>query len=391
MQIEYIAQYFDRKSTVVNRSFSPAGVAKMDYYLSVLNELGYDTKIYSTCATNKLGYQKSSNTTNYLGQPIHYRSSFGGNSPKFKFLDLIFGRILLFFHLLLCRNCKNKIFIVYHERLYTPIVKFASKLRKLNVILDIEELYSVAANRSQKNVDKEIRSLNIKYVGYLFPTLRLRKVILRHLNINKNSFVVCSGNYQTFNTTSDEHRENTVVYAGTFEAAKGSATMAIKAAKYLPASFTMYICGFGTIKETADIKCRIKKHNSSAIGCKIVFLGSLLGDDYTSLLSKGSIGLAIQNPNHELNNTSFPSKILEYLRFGLKVVSSDVDVVKEDKCSDLITFFAPYTPESLAKAIMSANIQPNIDSKHVLDKFHEEFKNQLNFLINKLSSLYANN
>lgn len=382
MQIEYIAQYFDRNSSVKDRIFSPAGVAKMDYYLYVLKELGYNTLIYSTCATNKNGIQRAKHSVNKLGQQIHYRSSFGSNlRPQIRYLDLIFGRILLFLHLLFSRDIKNTIFIVYHERLYTPIIRLASKFRKLNIIMDVEELYSVAANSKPIKIQKEIRSLNFVHARYIFPTHRLREIIIQSLNINYNAFAICSGNYLPPPGLKIVKTDKTIIYAGTFEKIKGSAIMAINAAKFLPDAFTLYICGFGTAQEIADIKARIIQHNITGEGCKIEYRGSLAGDEYIYLISKCEIGLAIQDPNHEFNNTSFPSKILEYLRFGLKVVSSDVGVVREDKCSSLVTFFSPFTPESLANTIVNVSKIPENNSRKALVDFHEEFKKELSSIL----------
>ena len=343
MQIEYIAQWEDCADENSEREFSPAGVAKMDYYLSVFEHLGADVEVYTTCPRRDKGFSFCK-TVDSPKRRVRYRASFKSSNPRINYLDLMFGQLQLAIKLLFLNRRRTVVF--YHERLYTPVLKYIAKIRRLRYILDVEEVYTLAAERRQKYIDKELKSLTGAR-AYILATRSLES----YVDARKPK-VICNGNYSPPAKINGGDRKR-VLYSGTFDRKKGGAQIAVAAAAYLPADFTLVICGFGTESEVAEIENAICAHNNSGIGCKIEYHGKLTGESYISVLKSCGLGLACQNPSHKLCATSFPSKIFEYLRAGLSVISSDVEVVRHSVCAPAIVFFSPFDANELAHEIIT--------------------------------------
>ena len=381
MKIKFIAQYVDINDTACSRSFSPGGVSKMNYLLLCLKELGYHVDIYSTCARSHNGFSALEKGINYLGQRIKYRSSFCVKNARLRFLDLFWGQLHLTIKLL-CSKSDDIIFL-YHERYYTPIVRHVSRIRKNRVILDIEEIYTVAAKAPQNIVEKETRSFHMpeQRCRFLVATAELSKFIPQAC-----PYIVCSGVYSPYmslSRNSDDKATKQVLYSGTFDKNKGGVYIAIESAKYLnPSRYEINICGFGTSDEIARVEELISENNATSGRCHINYYGKLIGDAYYDLLSKCDIGLACQNTSSDLSESAFPSKIYEYLRFGLRVVSSDVSAVRKSDCASVLNFFTTYTADALAEAIESSDKIVKNNNANFLAMLHSRFKDSLKGLIN---------
>ena len=173
---------------------------------------------------------------------------------------------------------------------------------------------------------------------------------------------------------SDEHVH--VVYAGTFDPTKGGAYAAISIVKYLPASYHIHICGFGNSKQTKEVVSRIKNSQVSN-QARITYEGMLNGKDFTDFIQKCEIGLSCQNPEGAFNDTSFPSKILNYLSNGLKVVTIDIPAVRQSKVGDFLFYYKKQDPEAIAKAIVQAHEMKGVDGRKLLYDLDLQFEKEL--------------
>lgn len=381
MTIRFIAQYGEPEDFYTKRAFSLAGINKMRYYIKSFKELGYNVKIYSTCATTSNFSIVKTHLSKIIETPITYRSSFYNRNPYIRFFDIVFGQLQLAIYLLFVK--KSDIIVAYHERLYTPVVKKICNLRGLKYIIDVEEIYQIAASASGAKIEREINSLK-GADAYFLASKDLADLLPKN-----TPYIVCNGNYYVPNLEKSHKSPKRILYSGTFDKVKGGVNIAIETVQFLPSDFTLVICGFGTPSEIKAVEEAIIKHNNTKGYAQIEYKGCLSGKAYEDVVRNCSIGLACQNPNHKLNNTSFPSKIFEYIKWGLTVISSKSKVVVDSECADLVTFFNDFTPKALADAIIKvSNIQDSTDMAiKKLIRLHSSFINRLKELINNLISL----
>lgn len=381
MKIKFIAQYVNVNGREANnRVFSPGGVSKMSYYLRCFKELSCPVKIFSTAPSNGVGggeIRRAIKEENSIGQMVKYRISLFSKNRYLRLFDLIFGQFQIALHLLFCKS--DEIVFIYHERYYTPIVRRLSFVFKFRVICSIEEIYTLAArNTPKKVVAKEIQSFDFPKgrTSFILAASELTKFISP-----ESKSIVCNGVYapcvKSAAKTSDRLQ---ILYAGTFDRNKGGVYLAIEAAKHLNSQkYEINICGFGREDEVECVKRMIEESNASPTSCRIKYLGRLLGNEYFELLEKCDIGLACQNTATDLSESAFPSKIYEYLRFGLIVVSSDVLAVRKSACAANVIFFEDYSPFSLAQAISTINTNRcRADNQQFMEDLHLQFKKSLN-------------
>lgn len=274
---------------------------------------------------------------------------------------------------------REDLVIAYHERYYTRWINAVQRIKKWDLIWEVEEIYCLV-KKAKEDADKEINGLRkIKNCHYILATELLKDLF-------GDDAIVCNGVYDPL----AERKENRfddgrihVIYGGTLNKSKGGAAAAAAAAEFLDEKYHVHICGFGSEEQVAEIKQIIEKVDEKA-KAKVSFEGLLSGKDYSDFLQKCDIGLSTQNPDAAYNQTSFPSKILEYMRNGVKVVSVRIPAVETAKCSKYITFYDEQSPQAIAEAIKEA-ADKTMDSRNALTHMHIEFKHDLEELIRKIN------
>lgn len=378
MKIRYIAQYADLNAKN-RRICSPAGVAKMNYMLFSLAECKHSVEVYSTCAVQNRRFVGIKHTLNEYNQQVIYRSSFWAHNKYTRFLERIFCIIQLIFYLL--RIPSTDIILVYHERFYMPWIRRIRKIKGFRIIYEVEEIYCIAANSPEPMIRQEIDWLK-DLDGYILST----GALARTLGLKQDDFIVCNGVYAPL------YKEKTgfsdglihILYGGTFNPVKGGGIAAIKAARYLDASYSMHICGFGSANEIQHVKDTITAMRSSGCLCPVIYEGCLLGDRYLDFMRKCDIGLSTQNPDGAYNATSFPSKIFEYMRNGLRVVSTRLPVVERSFCAEYLSFYDEFNPKQIADAIISAARLKSDRQFECLERMHSDFLSCLNNMIGRV-------
>ena len=213
---------------------------------------------------------------------------------------------------------------------------------------------------------------------YVFPNTILNE----QLNIAAKPYLVCHGIYKV-----SEHKPVSfndgkihVLYAGTYDPNKGGAVASVRAAQFLDERYHVHVTGFGR-KEHEAIVCaeieRVRPHTK----CMISFHGYLDDSRFRDLMHHCSIGLCTQDPTSQLNLTSFPSKILNYMANGLTVISGRNRAIEESAVGDLITYYDVQSSESIAQSIMAVqnqNCESGIDRLRFLDS---EFEKELRFIL----------
>lgn len=380
--IKYIAYYDTPDNAEQKRGYVLAATNKIDYICKALNRIGYRTEIISASGTTdaKHCYRGCLKEINPM-QTLKLFFTFPWGNKIQKAVSL--GSMQLFLFLELLRVKKNEKILVYHSLGYMRLVHLAHRIKRFHLILEVEEIYAdVIGDTKLRN--KEIEILQ-SADSYIFPT----ELLNRMLNVHNKPYVIIHGTYQVEpkrNCQSDllplnQENEHIIhcVYAGTFDPRKGGATAAAAAA-YLPANYHIHILGFGSAEETKHIQDMITQL-SERCECTVTFDGLLSGEDYIRFIQSCHIGLSTQNPDADFNATSFPSKVLSYLANGLRVVSIRIPAIEQSAIGSMLYYYDTQTPENIAKAILSVDVNHEYDSRKLITDLAVQFENELEKLL----------
>ena len=377
-EIVYLGYYTCPEIYSEKRYNSPAAVNKMNYISYAINSIGYKVRIVSNSGTTL--DKTFPGRIICLNEKLNvcFFKTVGGKSLFKRALNLIQKtcRIIKFFS----GVSKDSVVVVYYSIGYMNVIFLLKKIIKFHMILEVEEIYSdVLQNERMKK--SELRLFK-EADAFIFSTQLLDTAI----NQEKKPSVVINGTYQV-----EENRKGKifnddkihVVYAGTLDPRKGGAA-AVAAAKFLPENYHIHILGFGTNEQIENIKSIIEQ-NSDKKTAEVSYDGLLSGEEYIRFLRSCDIGLSTQNPDATFNGTSFPSKILSYMANGLRVVSIDIESVRESEVGDLITYYDEQLPENIAKAIESVDMSFPYDSRQRLMELNQKFQKEMGKLIEDIS------
>lgn len=373
--IKYIS-FFDTQDSAVKRNYVTSASNKIEYIANTIASLGMNVEIVSMAQVQEDKFKFYSSERKKLSEGVIVKLplSWGGNKRILRKLKIIWHLIYMLFYLLF--QCgKSDTVIVYHSLGYFDIIRWAKKIKKFRLILEVEEIYSDVSKMSSYWRNLEFKMFDIAD-AFIFSNDLLDKKINKH---NK-PFLVIYGTYQVENDLEQKFDDGYihVVYAGTFDPNKGGAQAAISAVEYLPKNYHIHICGFGEEKVIRQILSKIDnlQNKSSA---KVTYDGLKKGIEFNRFLQKCHIGLSTQKPDGNYNDTSFPSKILTYMANGLAVVSIKIPVVERTLIADEISFYNEQNGKSISEAILNVKITDNRAKISLLDsKFKKEIKSLLN-------------
>lgn len=354
MRIKYICYYNDLSA---HRENVQSASTKIDYIIEVLNRKNVYVDIISKTPVSAPffsfslgGCSKKQNNT------IRHFLSFGCKKILPLYLLSRAFNTIHFFLWMLFNTHKGEQVVVYHSLGYTMSLLLLIRLKKMNVIGEIEEIYQDVHKQYALTRWSEFRFIK-ECKKYIFPT----QILDEKMNTDSKPSVVIHGVYRPAQITEEKFCDGKihVVYGGTLDPQKGGAAAAA-AAEFLPSNYHIHICGFGN---PTQIK-QIVKDISAKSKAVLTFEGELKGDDYRKFIQKCHIGLSTQNPNAAFNATSFPSKILVYLANGLQVVSVNIPAIKQSKIAQMVSFYREQTPEDIASAVK--NIGTNCSDTNIL-------------------------
>ena len=372
--IHYICGYANDNSKI-KRVYSPAGASKMKYIFGCFEKLGKKCRIYSTCQVISRRFARKQREEHSV-----YRASFRTRNKYTFWLDRLFAVLQLFFYLL---NVKKEDYVVvYHERFYLGCIKFISRIKRFKLIYEIEEVYTIAKQYSQKRVNKEIRALTkgIKrnLIGYIFPSELLNK----RINTCGLPYIMIHGTYNVEEDYGEKYNDGKIhcVYAGTFDPQKGGVAAAVSAAQFLNEGYHVHILGFGN-KQDEELLINQIDEISKKTKCGLSFDGLKTGEEYNRFIQKCDIGLSTQNPAASFNETSFPSKILSYMANGLRVVTVRIPAIETSGVSNCVYYYDKQDPQEIAKAITRVDFNDGYSGQEIIKKLSDGFLSDLNNLL----------
>lgn len=366
-EIKYIG-FYDLPDSLIKRVSNLAATSKIDYICEAMVEAGYQVHLISPSWTvdyleNKKYIRQSTIKLNNNNK-ITFGPSFVTKNKWTRNLKIIYSLLWLFIWLL--RNVKrNEKILLYHVPWLSFPVRWAKKIKRFKLILEVEEIYgdvSVIHPYFHVLEKKLINSAD----AYLFSTDLLADKIGSH-----KPFVVIYGAYKTYPQLASPPNDGKIhlLYAGIIDTHKAGAFNAVEAAKYLSENYVLHIIGFGKVEL---LKRKIAEINALN-GCQVYFDGSLSGEDYVRYCQQCHIGLSTQNMEGKYLETSFPSKILSYLGMGLNVVSGNIECVKKSKISHIISYYDDNNFRNIAAAIENCRYSLPGEKISLIQKLNHDF------------------
>ena len=353
-------------------AYSPAGLNKAKYVLDKLRSNNC-TKVASFASGgmtyNGLYLPK---TVSINGLDFFFCGTFGHSSSIVRCVERLLNIIQMYIYILLYTQ-KNDILVFYNERYFSHAIKFAHKYLKRKVIIEVEEINCIAANYPKKYVDKEINNMK-RADGYIL----VNNVLPEYMPfVLEKPHCYIYGAYNNIDIDSPKFSDGRIhiLYSGTYNATKGGVFAAISLASSLPGKYHVHITGFGSKKEVEAVEREL--NNLDTINrSKITYHGFLPLGDLDALMIRCHIGLCTQDPSTQLNLTSFPSKIINYMAHGLIVLSGRNRAIESSDVGDLICYYDKQTPSDMANSIESMT---NFDTKQcktrILDLDNKAAKN----------------
>ena len=382
----YYCGYYGDPSPRSNRQITPAADTKMSYIIESMRQTGYDVEVLSFCADENrtvLFEKRSGYAIERNGAKVvffdHYTSKYRMLRVLGRWLSWQKTKRYLQTH---CINKECKV-VIYHSLGLLKLTRFFHRKKK-SFVLEMEEIYADVTGESRIR-NRELAAAQ-KAIGYIFPTQLLSEIV----NPNGKPEVIIHGTYalepdrgcNIFDQGLQEHSERMIhcVYAGTLDPRKGGAVAAAAAAEFLPENYLIHILGFGSDLEIQNMKDLISDIASRS-KAKVSYDGLLSGEDYIRFTQSCDIGLSTQNPDAAFNATSFPSKILSYMANGLRVVSIRIPAIEQSAVGDALFYYDRQTPEEIAKAILSVDMNATYDSRTRIQELDREFCAQIGDLL----------
>lgn len=361
-------------------SYSPAGLKKAKYVVNVLSRIE-DTKIVSFASGGQEwnGFYKGINTKWNDKMKIGYCFTFGSSNKYLRMIERMFNILQLFSYLIKVPN--DDIVVIYHERYFRHAIRLLRLFKSApKIILQVEEIYTLAGKYPKCMVDTEIKSIK-RADAYILVNDIISSVIKLPCSVPS---CVSYGPYLINEIDCDSNSQYDkihVVYAGIIDRIKKGAEMAVRACQFLPKNYCVHIAGFGE-KSDVDYIIGLIGEIRSTSKCDIIFEGCLNGKDYDNLIAKCGIGLSTQVTGKlNYSDTSFPSKVINYLSYGLTVVSTKIKVLELSKVSDLLSFYIEDNPKAIANAILNCPMVGKQKAIQRIEKLNNTFENELKEVI----------
>jgi len=377
--IYYFASY-DTLNSKVRRRYTLAATTKIDYIISVLNQIGYDVKLISASYILEKRYVFDRGVTKKLNDKtsLILSPSFGSKTLIGKYLGIIFTSFCFFLKLLSLN--KDDTLFVYHAPWYYFPIKLAKKIKGFRLILEVEEIYTLAFERDNRKLKTEMKMISLGD-AYIYVSDLLKGYIKEYIYIDDKKSAVCYGPCKVIDTIherifTDERIH--LVYAGSLSKYKGCAQNAVQVAGFLPENYVIHILGFGEKNVVSDLVESIENINKTS-QCKVYYEGIKPEKEYEVFMNSCDIGLNLQRQG--TMQAAFPSKVLVYLSMGLNVVSSELESVVNSKVKDIVAFYSQENPQAMAETIKNARCFTKEELKEKIQILNDEFIKNIDSLI----------
>lgn len=337
----YITNIVSQSEAIRNRDpvFSEAGYNRMMFIAEAINE---DLCMVSMGPGNKKGFFKKAIESFSPRIRIVYLPQWHITFFKKK-LRHIFYSFFLFWYLVTNVKRNDKLIIYNVQKMFfmiMPILVFKF-FRKIKYILEIEELYSYKRKNNKLNFSETV---SIKYAsGYIIVNNNIQKFISNNRPTLLNAGYYC---YENIPAPDFDVKNNwQIIYSGRLDDLSG-VEIFLEALRFIEVKCNVIITGVGAIEAYVNSF----KNINPLIDFK--FLGILNKQRYYQMLRNSQIAVNPISLKYGFSDVSFPSKILQYLSFGLIVVSSNIEALNIlDQLKKYIYTYNNDSPQQLAQQI----------------------------------------
>jgi hypothetical protein len=363
--MKYICEFQIPVENNEGRYYTLSTVDKASYIHDVLVKLGYSVEIISPSWAKKTVKQRKDIIGN--NKCLISGFSLGWNSPITQVISRISVMIWLFFYLI--KNCKRgEKVMIFHRVQNIPVFLLAKKIKRFEIILEVEELYSslIGENNWREKFEKRIIKAS---KSFIFAS----EVLEKNCNIEHKPFAIAYGAYHIPPLCAEKRNDGKIhlVYAGLIEKDR-VAFNSIRIAKYLDSNYHVHIIGYGEQRNIDLLKKEIETIQRNT-KCTLTYDGLKRGSEYTSFLQSCHIGICPLTSDNRFQLACFPSKITSYLTNGLEVITTENAVLKNSRYKKFLHFAPNEKPESFAKVLKNMQ-DSNVGSPrtHIM-KMDEEF------------------
>lgn len=371
--VHYLCYAVDEK-TKDKLIYYPSAQPKIEYLRNLMKKNEYYVKIVSNCKSKKGWFGRKSYNVDDKEQHIFF-SSFHSKSESVNKVSLIF-EILQTAHYLLTKVKKGDIVLVYHSLFYKFPFALIEKVKKIQFILEMEEIYSALSDQSKKYEKGELQ-----FAERASAYLMVNDLLQEKIPINGRDCILSYGNYQLppilIDKKKDVKEQIDVVYAGVVEQKRYAAFVAARTAELLDTKYRMHILGFGEPEDIEALKQLIAEVNNRVGLEKVKFHGAKSGNDYYKFLQSCDVALSCHSYDATMSESAdytFPSKIIVYLANGLQVVSGELRCVRQSQFGDLIHFYKDNKPKSIAEEIQKIDFSSPYDSRSIINHMNLQFE-----------------
>ena len=243
--------------------------------------------------------------------------------------------------------------LIYVYSLYIPFMRAVKKLKKRNknlhcsiIVTDLPGKYGFLAdsNSLQAMKDKSEEKRKFKLAETADSFVLLTETMAEVLP--KRPYTVIEGflPQQKFDY-SNEREPKTILYTGSLNAAFGVDKLLRAFEQITDPDYRLWICGAGGIQSTAE---EYAKRDS-----RITYFGFLPKEKIADLQTRCDVLINPRSNSGEYTKYSFPSKTMEYLLSGSKVLMYRLPGVPEEYYDYIYTIDGS-TSEDIAAAIIKA-------------------------------------
>ncbi len=215
---------------------------------------------------------------------------------------------------------KDEETILYVYGLYLPYLKVIRRIKRIFsnlkvclIITDLPGKYGFLANQKSLSAIKDRLQTKKKLKlasfadSYVFLTEQMTEIFpKRPYSIIEGFFPQCDFEYN------QNREEKTILYTGSLQSAFGIDNLLKAFSKIEDKDYSLWICGAGGIQSTVEEYAKNDK--------RIKYFGFLKKEEITKLQAECDVLINPRQDNAEYTKYSFPSKTMEYLLSGSKVL-----------------------------------------------------------------------
>jgi hypothetical protein len=363
----YLANICINKKDIEERDpiFSEAGGNRALY---IAKSIGKEIEIVSFGRPKNKGYFKRVNKQITDKISIVYLSALNIN-----FLRYIYSILELFFYLLPKIKYGDKVIVYNCDFSKVVSLILVRIIKNFDIILEIEEFYSTNAKpKILQKIYRYLEMLIIKKTDYFIFSNRntLNRIKSIKKTKTKIKYLISFG-YSDDKIikilTSENNPRPFILYSGRNDY-HGGFDILLESLKYIDIKLNLIITG----KNFEGLN--FEKYETKFVN--IENKGFLKKKDYEILLRKANLCINPLRSKCDFARFSFPSKIIQYLRYGNIVVSSEIEAINQLGILRKYVFTYPKDDPVLLSTIIKKNYKKRILESNIIDDFNKFFDNK---------------